>query len=109
MIKSDVYEGVDKLRGAQGVDLAADNPLTPLNLDKVAQQAQQAPQEVKEGLGRWGATPVPENAPPNPEGIKSDYQRLQAAYSQGKISDTHYYAQLETMNRASVQVPWLSG
>ena len=101
MIKSDVYEGVDKLRGAQGVDLAADNPLTPLNLDKGGPAGPASPSGGQGGgSGGGGATPVPENAPPNPEGIKSDYQRLQAAYSQGKISDTHYYAQLETMNRA---------
>lgn len=101
MIKSDVYEGVDKLRGAQGVDLAADNPLTPLNLDKGGPAGPASPSGGQGGgSGGGGATPLADNRPPNPEGIKSDYQRLQAAYSQGKISDTHYYAQLETMNRA---------
>lgn len=102
MIKSDVYEGVDKLRGAQGVDLAADNPLTPLNLDKASVAPTAGTGAAGGGATGEGsqASPMDANRPPNPSGVKGDLQRLQAAYTQGKISDTHYYAQLETMNRA---------
>lgn len=108
MIKSDVYEGVDKLRGAQGVDVAADNPLTPLNLDKggpAAVAGTQGPSPEGQGgpggaTGGGGAIPLADNRPPNVDAVQSDVQRLYAANKQGKISDSNYYAQLETMTRA---------
>lgn len=107
MIKEDVRYGYDKITGAQGGDLAAENPLTPLGIgkSKVGVSLAQGPSAEGPGGGTGGgATPSPMDANKPPEvqqdSFKSQVQRLQAAYSQGKIGETYYMTQLEAMNRS---------
>lgn len=74
-IEDAVYNGVDPLRDAQGVGAAV------LGTEDQASQA----------AG---------NKPVDPEFMKDSISRVHAAYEQGKISDTNYYAQLEAMTRS---------
>lgn len=74
-IEDAVYNGVDPLRDAQGVGAAV------LGTEDQASQA----------AG---------NKPADPEFMKDSISRVHAAYEQGKISDTNYYAQLEAMTRS---------
>lgn len=107
LIKSDVQYGVDKLRGAQGVDVdhntvkqggvAGTSPQTP---SIFGGQGPEGGSGTGLGTGGGSADPMRANKPPNEDGIKNDYSRIQAAYNQGKISDRNYYAQLEVMNRS---------
>lgn len=101
-IKSDVYEAVDKIRGAQGVD-------TDVNTVRNGGTAGQPPNATvfRGGPagpdatgGSGGPNPLAANRPPNQEQIAGDYARIKAAYDQGKISDRNYMTQLEVMNRS---------
>lgn len=103
-IKNDVYEGVDKLRNAQGVDTDAKTAAA----GGTAGQAPNAtvfrgspgPDATGGSGGAGGSDPMAANRPPNQEAIATDYAKIKAAYDQGKISDRNYYAQLEVMNRS---------
>lgn len=107
LIKSDVHYGVDKLRGAQGVDVdqqtvkdggvASTSPQTP---SLFGGQAGSGPAAEGPTAGGGGGSPMEANRPPNPDAVKGEYARIQAAFNQGKISDRNYYAQLEVMNRS---------
>ena len=107
MIKEDVRYGYDKIIGAQGVDVAADNPLTPAQLDKGGNPSVMTSNgsTAAEGPSMGGSTsgsPMDANRPPQAQqdSFKNRIQSLQAAYSQGRIGDTYYTTQLEAMNRA---------
>ena len=104
MIKEDVRYGYDKITGAQGVDTAADNPLTPLNIGKNRPgpvDTAAGPSAIS-GSTPAGGSPLDANKPPQAqqETFKNRVMNLQAAYAQGRIGDTYYYTQLEAMNRA---------
>lgn len=74
-IKDTVYEGVDPIRDAQGGGAV------------VADAEDQASQAVG-------------NKPANPDLSRESISRIHAAFEQGKISETNYYAQLEAMTRS---------
>lgn len=104
LIKSDVYEGVDKLRGAQGVDVdaktAAGGGTAGQAPNATVFRGTPGPDATGGSGGAGGSDPMAANKPPNQEAIAGDYARIKAAYDQGKISDRNYYAQLEVMNRS---------
>jgi hypothetical protein len=74
-IEDAVYSGVDPIRDAQGVGAAV--------LDTLDQASQ--------AVG---------GKPADPELMKDSISKIHTAYQQGKISETNYYAQLETMTRS---------
>lgn len=104
LIKSDVYEGVDKLRGAQGVDVdaktAAGGGTAGQAPNATVFRGTPGPDPAGGSGGAGGSDPMAANKPPNQEAIAGEYARVKAAYDQGKISDRNYYAQLEVMNRS---------
>jgi hypothetical protein len=81
-LKTEVYEGVDPLRDAQGVaaGVAAAERNQPLNIEN-------------------GGTPNPPPKNPMIEASNTSVARLAAAYQSGAISTTHYASQLEALSR----------
>jgi len=79
--QTELQQGYEKLNGAQGVDVAAGAAV--INPDRTV------------------FNPLADNKPPTQEQslIAEGMERLNAARDQGKISNTHYYAQLEAMVR----------
>lgn len=103
-IKADIYEGVDKLRGAQGVNTdaktAAEGGTAGQAPNATVFRGSPGPDATGGSSGAGGSDPMAANRPPNQEAIATDYAKIKAAYDQGKISDRNYYAQLEVMNRS---------
>lgn len=82
--------GVDAIRGAQGVDAAVNNP------DLFAT----TPDGSGTGVTVGGATASPTaSPPPSVEAATGEVARFTQAFKDGKISDTQYYAKVESLAR----------
>jgi uncharacterized protein YcbK (DUF882 family) len=84
-IKTDVYAQMDPIRNAQGVQTATDAQPDPLNITT-----------LKTGAA---APEAGADRPPNVDELQGRLGKLTAAFKEGKISDTNYYAQLEAETR----------
>lgn len=76
---SEIQQGVDERRGAQGVDLATST-------------AEATDAQTNGALSG--------NKPPNANEIENQFKRFQTARDQGKLTDTNYYGQLESLVRS---------
>lgn len=90
-ITDELYNGVDPIRNAQGVDtaIATDGDLWG--------QGRQGTREVVTGEERYPLTRL--NRPPNAEVMDRSVATLTEAWKQGKVSDTAYYSRLESLSR----------
>lgn len=90
-ISKELYEGVDPIRNAQGVDtaIAVDGDLWGAG--------RQGTREVVTGAERYPLTRL--NKPPNADIMDRSVATLTEAWRQGKVSDTAYYSRLESLSR----------
>lgn len=96
-IKTDVQTGVDSLRNAQGVDAAVATTPGSMNFD--SQATKNVVPGVSPGGGGDGTTGLTANKPPNSDDLTARMGKLTDAYKAGKLGDTAYYAQLESLTR----------
>lgn len=82
---NEIQQGVDLARNAQGVDLATSSA--------------EATDAQTSGTAD-GTSPLSGNKPPNASEIENQFKRFQVARDQGKLSDTNYYGQLESLVRS---------
>lgn len=90
-ISDELYNGVDPIRNAQGVDTAVgvDGDLWGVG--------RQGTREVVIGEERYPLTRM--NKPPNADVMDRSVATLTEAWRQGKVSDTAYYSRLESLSR----------
>lgn len=78
-INDELRTGIEAIRGAQGVDAAVNDPTVT--------------------GGETGGVRGTVSAPPGVASATSEIARINAAYKEGKIGDTYYYAKVESLAR----------
>lgn len=89
VIDDELRTGIDAIRGAQGVDAVVNNPEVMLTNS----------QPGVGGTGGNGVNGGSATPPPTVDNATNEIARFTQAYKDGRISDTMYYAKVESLAR----------